>query len=101
VEEGAIVINDMVDCQWGDEEQIFIASINYEVDISLVQNNGLSFRGDCGLQEFPIYVTANKKTLPKISHSDEEAQLPTPLADHCILAECNGLGTFFTSGDLG
>jgi len=40
-------------------------------------------------------VTADKEALPKISHSDQETKLPTPLADHCVLAESNGLGAFF------
>ena len=56
---------------------------------------------DGGPQKLSIYVTANEEALPKISHSDQETELPTPLADHCVLAESNGLGTFFGSGDLG
>lgn len=91
----------MVNSQWGNEEEIFIASVNDKFYVDLVQNDCLSFWGDGGLQEFAVDVTPNEKTLPEVCHPDEEAELPTAFADDSIPAEGDSLGPVFGPWYLG
>lgn len=101
VEEGAVLVYDVVNGEGRDEEKILVASVHHEFDVDLVQDDGLPLGGDGGFQQLPVDVAAYQQALPQVGHTDQEAQLPPTLADHSVLAERDGLGPVFGPGDLG
>lgn len=101
VEEGAVLVYDVVNGEGRDEEEILVAGVHNELNVDLVQDDGLPLGGDGGLEQLPVDVAPDQQALAEVGHADQEAQLPPTLADDGVLAERDGLGSVFGPGDLG
>ncbi|CAG5870307.1 unnamed protein product [Menidia menidia] len=61
------LIDHVVEGQRTHKEQVVLASVNHEVNVHLIQDDGPTIRSGCGPQQLPIDLTSNQQGLSEMT----------------------------------
>lgn len=99
--EGTRPVDHVVEGHRANKEQVVLSGVDHEVDVHLVQNDGVSVRRGGRPQQLAVDLAADQQGLPKVRHSDQETQTSFLQADDGRVAEGHRLRPIFGQGDLG
>lgn len=99
--EGRILVYDVDDGHWPDEEQVVRAVVAADLDVVLMVRNELSLLRGALSDDLGKDRSTNDKGLSHVSDAEHEAQTPISKADAHVAGEHQGIGSLFGSRELG